>query len=382
VASPPETLADLAQRWRPELFLVDGMHAAQTPTLVINQDALTGNVAAMRRMLGDRWRPHVKTAKLAWTMSRMVAMGVKRCKCATTLELKVALDAGFEDVLVAVAHRGPAARRIGELAASTDQRVSVLIEDPSCLNQWRGTDVAIFIDMDPGTRRSGIPYRDGRVVRALARAVAAAGLVMRGLHSYEGGPVGATKKDRRDWCEQGYDALCRLWGELRSDGHPIEELVTSGSRTWPWALAHAGLAALSVEHTVSPGTVVYSDARTILEAPASDFLSPAAVVVTRVTSISRKRITLDAGHKAISPSADGPGGVVLGYSGLELQKPSEEHGPATVPDGSRIRYGDMLVVLPSHINATVNLHTHAVIVQRGRVVGVELVSARGHDRPL
>jgi D-serine deaminase-like pyridoxal phosphate-dependent protein len=72
----------------------------------------------------------------------------------------------------------------------------------------------------------------------------------------------------------------------------------------------------------------------------------------------------------------------LVHKPCDVQEPSEEHGPATLTDGSRIRYGDMLAVLPSHINPTVNLHNHAVIVQRGTVVGVELVSARGHDRPL
>lgn len=136
------------------------------------------------------------------------------------------------------------------------------------------------------------------------------------------------------------------------------------------------------EHTVSPGTVVYSDARTMLEAPASERLSPAAAIVTRVTSVGHKRLTLDAGHKAISAVADGPMGVVLGFPGIELQKPSEEHGPATLADASQISYGDILVVVPSSVNPTVNLHDHAVIVQDGKIVGVELVTSRGHDRPL
>lgn len=64
------------------------------------------------------------------------------------------VGAGFEDVLVAFAHRGPAARRIAERATAADQRVSVLVEDSGCLDQWRGTEVAIFIDVDPGSRRS------------------------------------------------------------------------------------------------------------------------------------------------------------------------------------------------------------------------------------
>jgi len=94
------TFADLARRWRPGDFIADQMDQAQTPALVINREAVDANIAAMCGLLGERWRPHVKTAKLEWTMRRLVAAGVTHCKCATPLELEVALRAGFEDVVV------------------------------------------------------------------------------------------------------------------------------------------------------------------------------------------------------------------------------------------------------------------------------------------
>lgn len=376
-----QTLADLAVRWPPERFLVTGIDAVQTPALVIDQDAVDMNIAAMRQMIGERWRPHLKSAKLGWAMRRLVAAGVTRCKCATTLELEAALQAGFEDVLVAFALRGPAVQRVAELSAATAQRVSVLVEHSSCIEHWRGTDVGVFIDLDPGSDRSGVPCDNIAAVRALAREVAGAGLTMRGLHSYEGGAPGDTDADRLRWCGRGFDAICRCCEALAADGLAIEELVTSGSRTWPFALAHQGLRAAAREHTVSPGIVIYNDARSLLVVPSRETLCPAAAVLTRVMSVGRGRLTLDAGHKAIV-APKGPTGVVLGYPHLHLQTPSEEHGPVASPDVSDLTYGDMLVVVPNYINPTVNLHDYAVIVRGGTIAGVERVTARGHSRPL
>ena len=66
----------------------------------------------------SRWRPHLKTAKLGFTMRRLVARGIKVAKCATTLELVAAIDAGMEDVVVAFPLMGPNAKRLKQIAAA------------------------------------------------------------------------------------------------------------------------------------------------------------------------------------------------------------------------------------------------------------------------
>ena len=230
------TFADLARRWSPGDFIADQTDQAQTPALVINREAVDANIAAMCGLLGERWRPHVKTTKLEWTMRRLVAAGVTHCKCATPLELEVALRAGFEDVLVAFSLRGPGARRVAELAAESSRDVGVLVEDRSGLDQWRDSRVTVFIDIDPGTGRSGVPCGDVDAVVALARDVASTGLRLRGLHLYDGAAIGDTLDDRRAWCTRALDALFVMAQALLAEGHEIGELVTSGSRTWPIAL--------------------------------------------------------------------------------------------------------------------------------------------------
>jgi len=375
-------LSRLARRWRADAFLVDGTENVQTPALVIDQDAVDSNVAVMQRLIGDRWRPHVKTVKLLWTMQRLVNAGVSKCKCATPLELATALDAGFDDVLIAYAVRGPAVSRVVSLAHSSAQRVSVLVEHPGDIQQWVGSDVGIFIDLDPGSDRSGVRSDDSAMVLSIAKEVSASGLELRGLHSYEGIPPGETGDERARWCTKGYDAVCQRAAELAAAEHPAHEIVTSGSQSWIVALGHAGLASAAEQHTVSPGTVVYSDVRTAFETPWADALRPAAAVLARVSSIGERRATVDAGHKAVAADVGPPTGVVLGHPDLEMLMPSEEHGPLALHSGCTVTYGELLAIVPSHVCPTVNLHDHAIIVSDGRMVGVQSVTSRGHDRPL
>src|SRR5450755_4335018 len=102
-----------------ECYRVANAHALSTPALLIYAEMIDVNItAALRMMNGDasRWRPHLKTAKLGYTMRRLVARGIKMAKCATTLELVTAIEAGMEDVVVAFPLMGPNAARVREIA--------------------------------------------------------------------------------------------------------------------------------------------------------------------------------------------------------------------------------------------------------------------------
>ena len=45
---------------------------------------------------GDRWRPHLKTAKIPAVIRMLIAAGVRNVKCSTTLELLVACREGAD----------------------------------------------------------------------------------------------------------------------------------------------------------------------------------------------------------------------------------------------------------------------------------------------
>ena len=88
--------------------------------------------------------------------------------------------------------------------------------------------------------------------------------------------------------------------------------------------------------------------------------------------------------KSIAAEAGNPAGYVLGHPSWEALGPSEEHLPFACHDlGDKPRVGDLAFVVPEHVCPTVNLATHAVVLDRGedgeRVVSVHEVKARGHE---
>ena len=58
-----------------------------TPALLIYRDLVLANIDTTLCLLDsnpDRWRPHVKTAKLGYVMEMLTARGVSAFKCATS----------------------------------------------------------------------------------------------------------------------------------------------------------------------------------------------------------------------------------------------------------------------------------------------------------
>ncbi len=359
-----------------------------TPALVLDAAALEANLAAMLRLLDgepDRWRPHVKTAKLSFTMRRLVARGVRRFKCATSLELRVAAEAGAAEVLVAYPAVGAFQRRIREFAEQHREiGVCALVDSPQALGGWRDSRVGLFIDLDPGMRRTGVPVEETEAIVELARCVLREGLALAGVHYYEGhlGHLPFAPRERE--AHRGYERLLAAVAELESRGIPVGEVVTSGTPTVPCALSHRGLRGLGRRHRVSPGTLVYNDVTSLGQLPAELGFRPAVYVLSTVVSRPAAGwITCDAGHKTISADAGIPTCAVLDDPALEPARPSEEHLPIRVPpDRPCPELGARLCLLPRHICPTVNQFDHALIVQEGCIVAVESVDARGREAPL
>src|SRR5262249_59889708 len=112
------------------------------------------------RLLGgdaNRWRPHLKTAKLGFIMRRMAQNGVTQAKCSTTVELATACAAGMKDVLLAYPVVGANAARVRELAAeNSGVRISVLVENVGQVAAWKGSGLGSFLDVDSGMGRAGV----------------------------------------------------------------------------------------------------------------------------------------------------------------------------------------------------------------------------------
>jgi D-serine deaminase-like pyridoxal phosphate-dependent protein len=306
---------------------------------------------------------------------------LRQFKCATTRELEVLCQLGAPDVLLAFPVVGANARRAAELAvAHPATRVSVLVESPAQLAQWRGAPVSIFVDMNPGMDRTGL-IADSGTVLALARGVRDMGLELAGLHWYDGQMGGVPAAERERVAHAGYNQLLQLVGSLEAAGVPVLEVITSGTPAAPHAISYPGFVGASFAHRISPGTPVYGDLTSLAQLPVAWGYRPAALVLTAVVSRPRPgRVTCDAGHKSVGADAGVPTCAVLGHPDWEPVRPSEEHLPIDLPPGAEApEIGAQLYLLPRHICPTINNFDAAAIVSGGRAVRLEAVTARGHE---
>jgi D-serine deaminase-like pyridoxal phosphate-dependent protein len=377
--SPVSGLSESAYR-------IEGIERVLTPALAIYSEHVDANIAVTLGMLGGdagRWRPHVKTAKLACIMRRMVERGILTFKCATTLELATVCAAGAEDVLLGYPAVGANARRVRELAGRVSTRISALVESTSHIDAWRGSNVGLFVDINPGMDRTGIQQSRVEEIVSLVAAIEAAGLVFRGLHYYDGHVSNYELAEREKVAHRGYDRLMEITSTIQEAGFNIEEVITAGTPAFPCTVSYEAFRNSSFIHRASPGTVVYNDCSSLSMLPGLDYRPAALVVSTVVSHPSPHRLTCDAGHKTVSADAGVPTCAVLGRPDLMPGKPSEEHLPIEALDDIWIpAIGDTLYLVPMHVCPTVNNFDYAVLVEQGRITGVERVTARGRESPV
>ena len=371
-----------------ERYQVPNAENVLTPALVLYPEMLASNVQRTLDLLGgdaDRWRAHIKTAKLGYTVRLLVERGVRNLKGATTLELLLACQCGARDVLLAYPSMGANVHRVREIAEQfPNARISVLAENEEQVRQWRGSRMGIFLDINPGMNRTGIEQSNVEEVAKLVRAIGECGLTFRGLHYYDGQYGGLGERERIEATHDGYRRLLRIVEELGRGGPGVPEVITAGTPTFPCSLSFEGFRKAGFIHRISPGTIVYCDATSLAQLPGEYGYQPAALVLTRVVSRPRAGIvTCDAGHKAVSADAGIPTCVVVGHPELMPLAPSEEHLPLAVEQGNAgPEVGEALYLMPRHVCPTVNNFDSALLVKNGAIESVQQVSARGHEGPL
>ena len=365
-------------------YRVDDLSRVLTPALAIYPEMVDANIDATLHLLGgdaNRWRPHVKTAKLEYTMRRMVERGVRAAKCATTLELLTACEAGADDVLLAYAVVGANAARVLEIAAEHPKtKVSVLVETPDQAAPWVDSSIGVFLDVNPGMNRTGIEQDRVQSIVSLARAAAGS---FGGLHYYDGHMHASDPVARQAAAWAGYDKLMDLIAACESAGAHVGEVVTSGTPAMPCGASYPGFQNAGFIHRVSPGTVVYNDATSLEQLQGLGYQAAVVVIASVVSHPIKGRFTCDAGHKAVSADAGVPTCVIAGHPDFNPLKPSEEHLPVDVAAGQPVpAIGSVVYLIPRHVCPTVNNFDDALIVEGGRITSIEPVTARGHEKAI
>jgi D-serine deaminase-like pyridoxal phosphate-dependent protein len=356
-----------------------------TPLLAIYPDIVDSNIKVTLGVLNgktDRWQPHLKTAKLSNTMKQFCQHGVKQFKCATTLEMLIACQAGAKEVLLSYPSMGTRARRVREIATMYPQvRISATIEDAEQVKQWKGSSVALYIDINPGMNRTGIDQKRIADIVALATSIRREGIEFMGLHYYDGHNRQPDLEERKAAAYPGYEQLLRIAESVRETKIQVDMLITSGTPALPCAASFPGFRDGSILHRVSSGTVVYGDLLSASQLPEEwGYRFGALVIASVISHPTPGLITCDAGHKAVSSDAGLPNCTVLGHPELEPQRPSEEHLPIRVPEGVPVPgIGEILYLVPKHICPTVNNFDLALLVRNRKIIEIARVSARGRE---
>lgn len=384
IVNPSSVLA--ASFENSEEYQIGDLSHVMTPALAIYPEIVRRNISTTLALVGgdpNRWRPHVKTAKIAAVMHMLTEFGVRKFKCATTLELQTAISAGANDVLIAYPLAGANALRVRQIAESEPRvRISALVESCDQIAMWQGGHVGLFVDINPGMNRTGVEQRDVPLILALAKAIQNSKIEFRGLHYYDGHLHDSDHEALVAKAHSGYSRLLEIVSTLGANGNEIPEVITSGTPALHAAAKFAGFRKAKFLHQVSAGTVVYCDVRSLQQLPPG--YAPAALVISRVVSNPCDGIvTCDAGHKSLAVDVGVPNCVVMARPDLVPKQPSEEHLPLELaPGGVAPQLGSVVYLVPYHVCPTVNNFDHALFIRNSRIDGVEKVSARGREMPL
>src|SRR5439155_1117260 len=165
-----------------------------TPALLLDLDRFERNLrrmAAHARASGKNLRPHAKTHRCPEIARRQVSAGALGVACTKLGEAEVMARAGVRGLLITtevVAHA--AIRRLMRLVSAAPDTLVVIDNPANVADLGReasadGVTVNVLVDVDVGTRRTGIA--PGEPALALARAaVAQPSLRFRGLQGYAG----------------------------------------------------------------------------------------------------------------------------------------------------------------------------------------------------
>jgi D-serine deaminase-like pyridoxal phosphate-dependent protein len=352
-----------------------------TPALVLDLDALEGNLLRMADAVGKsgvRLRPHAKSHKCAEIARRQIAAGAVGVCCQKVSEAEVLVDGGVADVLVTNEIVGkPKLARLARLAREAKVRVladdggNVADLDAAALGE--GVRLDVLVEIDVGAHRCGI--EPGEPALALARRVAACGnLRFAGLHAYHGSAQHVRDPRERRAAIAAATEKARLTKTLIENAGITCETIT-GAGTGTFMLEGAS----RVYNEIQPGSYVFMDAdynRNVWEEGWPRFEQSLFVLATVMSAPSPDRAVLDAGLKASSVDSGMP--QVHKWPGVEYEKASDEHGVLRIAARAKApKLGEKVLLVPGHCDPTVNLYDWFVCVRKGRVEALWPVTARG-----
>ena len=175
-------------------YHLDDIDSVLSPSIILFRDKMLENIRLTEEIAGgvQRLRPHCKTHKIREIAELQVSRGVTKHKCATFAEAEMLADAGATDVFLAYNLVGPNIQRacsyrqkFPQVAFSVTADNAAAIDQLSQAAQAADVQIGVYLDLDTGQHRTGVPC-DDQAVELYRRISDAPHLNAEGFHLYDG----------------------------------------------------------------------------------------------------------------------------------------------------------------------------------------------------
>ncbi len=344
------------------------------PTLVVDRDRVLANLRLMQARAdasGTRFRPHVKSHNSPRVAMLYREVGVSAITVSSVEMARRFADAGWDDITIAFPLNVRALPKLGRLA--TEIHLGLLIDssDAAAALASITAPVDIWLDVDVGYGRTGIPWDDRE---ALARLLEAAGRSrrhrVRGVLTHAGHAYHVTAPGARvDLWTEVAARMAAARDCLLGSGAPADLEISVGDT--PTAEVVSRFEGVS---EARPGNFVFHDMQQHALGSCSG-VDLALVVACPVVGVYPRRSELVVQGGAVHLSRDvapGPESrpshgqlAVVGERSWDLlpastayvHRLSQEHGMIQCSDEviTRVRVGDLVFIVPAHACLAANL---------------------------
>ncbi len=360
----------------PEDFIGVSKWKLDTPCLAVDLDILETNIRTMEAhaaSFGKRLRPHAKTHKCSRLARMQKEAGAVGICVAKVGEAEVLVKNGVKEVLIT----SPVVSdyKIGRLMDCLNSSPDLMVVIDNAANarslsdaaRQKGLRLNALVDLDPGMGRTGVNFQAAR-------------LSLRGIQCYVGHIQHVVSFTERsglslDWMKK----AAAVFRQFREAGLPAEIFTGTGTGTFEIDCLVPELTDMQV------GSYTLMDAEYLQIGSSRDpsrmvRFPPALTLLTTVVSSNHNStfVTVDAGLKALYHHGGTPFVLNPSIPGLQYEWRGDEHGQISYPDSSRrLEIGEVLEMVVSHVDPTVNLYDFFYVIRGGVVREIWPIDMRG-----
>ena len=353
------------------------------PTLLLNEDVLRRNIIRMADKVRNhrlQFRPHFKTHQSAGIGDLLGEYGVTKITVSSVSMAQYFAGSGWNDIFIAFPVNILEIEEIDELASKINLHLAVeSAETVDKLAKQLKSPVGVYLKIDTGYHRTGIPADDFERVEFILRKVEKApNLSISGFFTHAGHTYDASGQE--DIIKIHTDSLEKLVKLKERFSNEFPGIIVSIGDTPASSLANDFTGA----DELRPGNFVFYDLmQYYLGACKTDDIAVALAVPVVAKHKERNEIVVQGG--AVHLSLDSVRinnrnmyGLVAGINENGWSEPfdetfvvslSQEHGIIKTPDEvfRSINVGDIIAILPVHSCLTANLAKEYLTID-GRII--------------